>query len=67
MDASELRKKEEAALRKELDELRREGFKLRIQQGTGQLGRPSEIKRVRRDIARVLTVLGERERAGGEQ
>jgi len=64
MKAEELREKDEKALRKELTELRREGFKLRMQQGTGQLGRPSEIKRVRRDIARVLTVLGERERAG---
>lgn len=64
MNASELRDKDEKALRKELGELRREAFKLRMQQGTGQLGRPSEIKRVRRDVARVLTVLGEREKAG---
>ncbi len=64
MNASELRDKDGKALRKELDELRREAFKLRMQQGTGQLGRPSEIKRVRRDLARVLTVLGEREKAG---
>jgi len=63
MKASELRDKDEKALRKELTELRREGFKLRMQQGTGQLGRPSEIKRVRRDVARVLTALGEREQA----
>jgi large subunit ribosomal protein L29 len=64
MNTSELRNKDEKALRKELAELRREGFKLRMQQGTGQLGRPSEIKRVRRDVARVLTVLNEREKAG---
>jgi large subunit ribosomal protein L29 len=64
MNTSELRNKDEKALRKELAELRREGFKLRMQQGTGQLGRPSEIKRVRRDVARVLTVLAEREKAG---
>jgi len=64
MNTSELRNKDEKALRKELAELRREGFKLRMQQGTGQLGRPSEIKRVRRDVARVLTVLEERARAG---
>jgi large subunit ribosomal protein L29 len=63
MKASELRDKDEKALRKELTELRREGFKLRMQQGTGQLGRPSEIKRVRRDVARVLTALGKREQA----
>ncbi len=64
MKANELRDKDGKALRKELAELRREGFKLRMQQGTGQLGRPSEIKRVRRDVARVLTVLGARKQAG---
>jgi len=63
MKASELRDKDEKALRKELTVLRSEGFKLRMQQVTGQLGRPSEIKRVRRDVARVLTALGEREQA----
>ena len=66
MKTNELRDKDEKALRKELAELRREGFKLRMQQGTGQLGRPSEIKRVRRDVARVLTVLSEREQAGSK-
>ncbi len=64
MKANELRDKDGKALRKELAELRREGFKLRTQQGTGQLGRPSEIKRVRRDVARVLTALGVRKQAG---
>jgi len=63
MKANELRDKDETALKKELTELRREGFKLRMQQGTGQLSRPSEIKRVRRDVARVLTALGERAQA----
>lgn len=63
MKANELRDKDEKALKKELTELRREGFKLRMQQGTGQLSRPSEIKRVRRDVARVLTALGERAQA----
>ncbi|MGH8274033.1 MAG: 50S ribosomal protein L29 [Gammaproteobacteria bacterium] len=63
MKVEEIRAKDGAALRKELTELRREGFKLRMQQGTGQLGRPSEMRRVRRDIARVMTVLGEHERA----
>lgn len=64
MKANELREKDDKALRKELSELHREGFKLRMQQGSGQLGRTSEIKRVRRDVARILTVLKEREQAG---
>ncbi|MGH8225136.1 MAG: 50S ribosomal protein L29 [Gammaproteobacteria bacterium] len=67
MKVDELRGKDEAALRKELKELHREGFKLRMQRGTGQLGRPSEVKRVRRNIARVMTVLGEHERAGDKR
>lgn len=66
MKAEELRDKDVEALRKELAELRREGFKLRMQAGSGQLGRPSEIRRVRRSIARVLTVLGERTGATGK-
>lgn len=67
MKADELREKDDAALRKELEELHREGFKLRMQQGTGQLGRPSEVKRVRREIARIMTVMDERRRAGEKQ
>lgn len=67
MNVNELRDKDDAALVKELDALRRENFKLRMQRGTGQLGRPSEIRRVRRETARVLTVLGERKRAGDKQ
>ena len=49
-------------LRKELLDLNREAFNLRVQKGTGQLSRPSQVKAVRRDIARVKTILGERER-----
>lgn len=64
MKAEALREKDDAALRKELSELHHEAFKLRMQRGTGQLGRPSEMKRVRRSIARVMTILSERERAG---
>ncbi|MDN5865145.1 MAG: 50S ribosomal protein L29 [Gammaproteobacteria bacterium] len=67
MKVQELREKDDAALRKELSELHQEAFKLRMQRGTGQLGRPSEIKRVRRGIARVMTILGEREHAAGKQ
>lgn len=66
MNAEELREKDAAALRKELAELHREGFRLRMQRGSGQLGRPSELRRVRRSIARVLTILGERERTNGK-
>ncbi len=49
-------------LRKELFDLNREAFNLRIQKGIGQLSRPSQVSAVRRDIARVKTILSERER-----
>ncbi len=59
MKANELRKKSADDLQKELTGLLEEQFKLRMQQGAGQLQRPSDVKRVRRDIARVKTVLNE--------
>lgn len=63
MKAQELRTKTADELQKELLELSREQFKLRMQKGTGQLARNSELKRVRRSIARVKTVLTEKQRA----
>jgi large subunit ribosomal protein L29 len=44
----------------ELDALHKEQFNLRMQNATGQLTRNSELKRVRRDIARIKTVLNEK-------
>lgn len=63
MNMRELRAKSDDDLRKELHELNREAFNLRMQKGTGQLSRPSQVGAVRRDIARVKTILSERERA----
>jgi len=60
MKASELREKSTEELQKELVELRREQFNLRMQQGTGQLSAPHRTKSVRRDIARVKTVLNQK-------
>ena len=59
MKATELREKNPGELEKTLEELRREQFNLRMQKGTGQLSRPSEMNRVRKDIARLKTVLTE--------
>ena len=61
MKARELRTKSDGDLRKELLDLHREAFNLRIQRGTGQLSRPSRFKAIRRDIARIKTILSERE------
>ena len=60
MNATELRGKTPAELQEVLLELRKEQFNLRMQQGTGQLSRPSEMGRVRKSIARVKTVLTEK-------
>lgn len=59
MNISELRKKSENDLSKELDALLREQFNLRMQRGTEQLSRPHLLRRVRRDIAQVKTILSE--------
>jgi len=59
MNAAELRKKKPEELDTRLQELLREQFNLRMQKGSGQLARPSEMKRVRRDIARVKTIQAE--------
>ena len=60
MKPAELRKKSEKELAEELVELRREQFNLRMQRGTGQLGNPARFKEVRREIARIKTVLNEK-------
>ena len=60
MKASDLRSKSDEELGQELVSLRREQFNLRMQQATGQLVRPDQYGKVRKDIARVKTVLRER-------
>jgi large subunit ribosomal protein L29 len=63
MKASELRTKDEAALSKELEELLRAQFSLRMQKATQQLTNSSQLKKVRRDIARARTILREKAKA----
>ena len=65
MKASELRAKDKAQLDKELSDLLKAQFSLRMQMATQQLSNTSQLKRVRRDIARVRTVLAEKARAEG--
>ena len=60
MNASELRDKKVTDLHEELNELLREQFNLRMQKGVGQAPRPHRIRQVRRDIARVKTVINEK-------
>jgi large subunit ribosomal protein L29 len=59
MKANELRQKAEAELKDMLVELRKEQFDLRMQKASGALTNPKEIKRVRRQIARVKTVINQ--------
>ena len=60
MNVSEIRNKTAVELREELNSLLREQFNLRMQKATGQLARPHQFQRVRRDIARIKTVLNEK-------
>jgi large subunit ribosomal protein L29 len=64
MKANELRDKSQAELRETLNELLKEQFNLRMQRGTGQMGRPHLVKEVRRNIARVKTVMNAKRQAG---
>jgi len=67
METSELRNKSVDELNAELLELRREQFNLRMQQATGELNHNHQHGRVRKDIARVKTVLNELLRAAGDK
>jgi len=67
MEAQELRKKSIDELDQELIALRREQFNLRMQQATGELPQHTQHRRVRKDIARVKTVLTELKRSAGEE
>lgn len=58
--AAELRSRNPEELQVLLVDLLREQFNLRMQKGSGQLGNPSRFKAVRREIARVKTVLNEK-------
>jgi large subunit ribosomal protein L29 len=63
MKASELLGKDQAALNKELTDLLKAQFSLRMQIATQQLNNTSQLKKVRRDIARVKTVLNQQKGA----
>ena len=66
MKAADLRKKSIEDLNEELVALRREQYNLRMQHATGELTQNHEHGRVRKEIARVKTVLNELQRAAGE-
>ena len=57
MELKELRQKSAEELNAELLNLRKEQFNLRMQKGTGQLNQTHQVKRVRREIAQIKTLL----------
>ncbi|QGG80853.1 50S ribosomal protein L29 [Litorivicinus lipolyticus] len=61
MNAVELREKDVAALTDELMNLRKEQFQLRLQKATGQLGQTHLLKLTQREIARVKTIIAEKQ------
>jgi large subunit ribosomal protein L29 len=65
MKASELRTKDIAALEKEVSELLKAHFGLRMQRATQQLTNHTQLGNTRRDIARVKTVLAQKKREAG--
>ena len=66
MLAKEIRKKTNEELNAEINTLKDELFNLRFQQATGQLENTARLKTVKKDIARIKTVLTERANAGQE-
>ncbi|NLK44719.1 MAG: 50S ribosomal protein L29 [Tissierellia bacterium] len=67
MKAKEVRQLSDTELNNKLNELKAELFNLRFQLATGQLDNPSRIKAVRKDIARVKTIVKERELGIGKE
>jgi ribosomal protein L29 len=63
MKGSDLRTRSVDELTEEVDTLGKEIFNLRFQRASGQLENTARVRQVRRDIARIKTILGERQRA----
>ncbi|MCW3836315.1 50S ribosomal protein L29 [Sphingomonas canadensis] len=64
--ATDLRAKTDDQLSEDLGNLKREAFNLRFQAATSQLEKPSRVKEVRRDIARIKTLQSERSRSAAK-
>jgi len=63
MRAKDVRELSDQELSQREDELREAQFRLRLRRGTNQLESPAALRQTRRDLARVLTIRGERARA----
>jgi large subunit ribosomal protein L29 len=60
MEAKELRERTMDQLTETLETLKKEGFNLRFQQATGQVENTAQMRRSRRDVARVKTIINEK-------
>ena len=67
MNASELRDKTPDELREQLTQLKKESFNLRFQKATGQMENTARMRQVRRDAARVKTILNEKARGAASE
>ena len=67
MKAADIRTKTDDELKEQLMDLRKEAFNLRFQAASGQLENTAQARTVRRDIARIKTILGERVQSAGTQ
>ncbi|HEY1299598.1 MAG TPA: 50S ribosomal protein L29 [Stellaceae bacterium] len=67
MKAGEVRAKTDDELTDQLDQFGKEIFNLRFQRANGQLENTARVRQVRRDIARIKTILGERRRAAAKE
>ena len=65
MDTNEMREKSAQELTDHIAELRREQFSLRMQKAQGQAAQTHQFAKVRREIARVATILGEKQKTHG--
>ena len=63
MKASDVRSKTADELKDQIVDLKKEQFNLRFQRATQQLEKPARVKEVRRDIARIKTILGQKNAA----
>ena len=67
MDAQELRNKTPDELRDQLVQLKKEAFNLRFRKATSQLENTAQMRSVRRDVARLMTVLNEKARTAAPE
>jgi large subunit ribosomal protein L29 len=67
MEAEQLRGKSADELKDELLSLRKEAFNLRFQRASGQLENTARVRQVRRDIARIKTIMRQRKSAGASK